>query len=157
MMASLKRFFTASHDIFFQTVIWGTDVNVGRVMDRFKRFLLNFKTNDLAEEPRLTTGRDIDPNQPLYLQKLDDMAASGSTSLEVNCVHLNAFHADLYQQLVAYPKEVIPACDSAAHQLFMEKHREVLLERPVQVRYLMLAFFILQFVLFHKDDTEFVE
>ena len=117
----------------FQTVIWGTDVNIAQVMSRFKHFLLTFIPSDFSRLPNLTTGQPLDPSRPLYVQRMEDMSVSGSTALDIDCEHLRTARPDLYTQLVTFPKEVIPACDAAAHALFLDRFREVQLERPIQV------------------------
>ncbi|KAK4468517.1 hypothetical protein MN116_007716 [Schistosoma mekongi] len=117
-----------------QTVIWGTDVNITQVMSRFKHFLLTYIPPDLTGQPNLTTGQPIDPERPLYLQRMEDLAISGSTALDIDCEHLRSVRPDLYTQLVTFPKEVIPACDAAAHALFLDRFREVQLERAIQIR-----------------------
>lgn len=53
-----------------QLVIWGTDVVVNRCKDKFKRFILTF-VDPNAEEDEITN--DMDMNEPLYLQKLDEV------------------------------------------------------------------------------------
>ncbi|KAH8873524.1 DNA replication licensing factor mcm4-A [Schistosoma japonicum] len=117
-----------------QTVIWGTDVNITQVMSRFKHFLLTYIPPDLTGQPNLTTGQPVDPERPLYLQRMEDLAISGSTALDIDCEHLRSVRPDLYTQLVTFPKEVIPACDAAAHALFLDRFREVQLERAIQIR-----------------------
>ncbi|XP_018653176.1 putative dna replication licensing factor MCM4 [Schistosoma mansoni] len=116
------------------TVIWGTDVNIAQVMSRFKHFLLTYIPPDLTGQPNLTTGQPIDPQRPLYLQRMEDLAISGSTALDIDCEHLRSARPDLYTQLVTFPKEVIPACDAATHALFLDRFREVQLERSIQIR-----------------------
>ncbi|VDP36838.1 unnamed protein product [Schistosoma curassoni] len=115
------------------TVIWGTDVNIAQVMSRFKHFLLTYIPPDLTGQPNLTTGQPINPQRPLYIQRMEDLAISGSTALDIDCEHLRSARPDLYTQLVTFPKEVIPACDAATHALFLDRFREVQLERSIQV------------------------
>ncbi|CAL8096807.1 unnamed protein product [Calicophoron daubneyi] len=117
-----------------QTVIWGTDVNIARIMSQFKHFLLTFVPEDWTGQANLTTGQPLDHQRPLYLQRLEDMAASGATALDVDCEHLRCARPELCTQLVTFPKEVIPACDAAAHALFLDRFRDVQLERPIQIR-----------------------
>lgn len=110
-------------------------MNIAQVMSRFKHFLLTFIPSDLTDQANLTTGQPIDPERPLYLQLMEDLAVSGFTALDINCAHLRANKPDLYTQMVTFPKEVIPACDAAAHALFLDRFREVQLERPIQVSF----------------------
>ncbi|GAA35808.2 minichromosome maintenance protein 4 [Clonorchis sinensis] len=117
-----------------QTVIWGTDVNIARVMSQFKHFLLTFVPSEPIEHLTLTTGRPLDPVRPLYLQLLEDLSISGQTHLDIDCEHLRQAHPQLYTQLVTFPKEVIPACDAATNALFLDRFRDAQLERSIQIR-----------------------
>ncbi|KAL5969429.1 DNA replication licensing factor MCM4 [Taenia solium] len=116
------------------TVIWGTNVNIAQVMEHFKRFLLNYTSRDLQGQPGLTTGTPLDPNRPLYLQRMEDMAVSGVTTLDIDCQHLREVQPELYNQLITFPKEVIPACDASLHALFIDRFRDARPERPLQTR-----------------------
>lgn len=103
-------------------------------MERFKRFLLTFTPHDLQGQAGLTTGVPLDPKRPLYLQRMEDMAVSGNTTLDIDCQHLKQAQPELYTQLITFPKEVIPACDASLHALFIDRFREARPERPLQVR-----------------------
>ncbi|VDO02220.1 unnamed protein product [Rodentolepis nana] len=116
-----------------QTVIWGTNVNIARVMERFKRFIMSFKLRDLEGQPGLTTGVPLDLNRPIYIQRLEDMAASGGLTLDIDCQHLREEQPELYEQLITFPKEVIPACDASLHALFIDRFSEAKPEKPLQV------------------------
>ena len=50
-----------------QLVIWGTNVVVSEAKDKFTRFILRFI------DPETEEADGIDPNEPLYLQKLDEV------------------------------------------------------------------------------------
>ncbi|VDL63766.1 unnamed protein product [Hymenolepis diminuta] len=117
-----------------QTVIWGTNVNIARVMERFRRFILSFKLTDLDGQPGLTTGVPLDPNRPIYIQRLEDMAVSGGLTLDIDCQHLREEQPELYEQLITFPKEVIPACDASLHALFIDRFSEAKPEKPLQIR-----------------------
>lgn len=117
-----------------QTVIWGTNVNIAKVMEQFKRFLLNYTLRELQGQSGLTTGVPLDPNRPLYLQRMEDMAVSGATTLDIDCQHLREVQPELYNQLITFPKEVIPACDASLHALFLDRFRDARPERPLQTR-----------------------
>ncbi|KAF8572065.1 hypothetical protein P879_00806 [Paragonimus westermani] len=117
-----------------QTVIWGTDVNIARVMSQFKQFLLTFVPPVCSDQIYLTTGQELDHTRPLYLQLLEDLCISGQTYLDIDCEHLRQAHPQLYTQLITFPKEVIPACDAATNALFMDRFRDATLERSIQVR-----------------------
>ncbi|KAL3314523.1 DNA replication licensing factor, mcm4 component [Cichlidogyrus casuarinus] len=117
-----------------QAVVYGTDVNIAKILDRFKRFIVSFCPADVSNEACLMTGATVDPARPLYMQRLEDLAMSGQSNLDVNLEHVQSFRQDLHDQIVTFPKEVIPACDAALHALFVERFRDTQLERPLQTR-----------------------
>lgn len=102
-------------------------------MEHFKRFLLNYTPRDFQGQPGLTTGVPLDPNRPLYLQRMEDMAVSGATTLDIDCQHLREVQPELHNQLITFPKEVIPACDASLHALFIDRFRDARPGRPLQV------------------------
>ena len=58
----------------------------------------------------------------------------GEPFLNINCLHLKSFDADLYRQLVNYPQEVIPTFDMAVNEMFFERYPDTTLEHQIQVR-----------------------
>uniref|UniRef100_A0AAY5EE24 DNA replication licensing factor MCM4 n=1 Tax=Electrophorus electricus TaxID=8005 RepID=A0AAY5EE24_ELEEL len=76
----------------------------------------------------------LDLNEPLYMQKLDEISVVGEPVLNVNCGHVQAFDADLYRQLICYPQEVIPTFDMAVNELFFDRFPDSILEHQIQVR-----------------------
>ncbi|XP_023699148.1 DNA replication licensing factor MCM4 [Paramormyrops kingsleyae] len=111
-------------------VIWGTDVNVGTCKEKFQRFLQRFIDPTSTEDENA----GLDLNEPLYMQKLEEINVVGEPVLNVNCGHLQAFDADLYRQLISYPQEVIPTFDMAVNELFFERFPDSILEHQIQVR-----------------------
>uniref|UniRef100_A0A8C7WDP6 DNA replication licensing factor MCM4 n=1 Tax=Oncorhynchus mykiss TaxID=8022 RepID=A0A8C7WDP6_ONCMY len=111
-------------------VIWGTDVNVGTCKEKFQRFLQRFI--DPASNEDENAGLDL--NEPLYMQKLEEISVVGEPVLNVNCSHVQSFDADLYRQLISYPQEVIPTFDMAVNELFFERFPDSILEHQIQVR-----------------------
>ncbi|VDM33922.1 unnamed protein product, partial [Hydatigera taeniaeformis] len=65
---------------------------------------------------------------------MEDMAVSGATTLDIDCQHLRDANPELYNQLITFPKEVIPACDASLHTLFLDRFRDARPERPLQTR-----------------------
>lgn len=114
-----------------QLVIWGTDVVVGRCKDKFKRFIQTFVDLDIAEDEQW---EGMDMNEPLYMQRLEEINLIGEPFLNFNCEHLKSFDADLYRQLIQYPQEVIPTFDMAVNEMFFEKYVDTTLEHQIQVR-----------------------
>ncbi|XP_028409961.1 DNA replication licensing factor mcm4-A-like [Dendronephthya gigantea] len=110
-------------------VIWGTDVVVQETQDKFKRFLQQF-----IDENAEGMGDDFVPNDPLYMQKLEEIHVLEQPFLNVDCSHIKAFDAELYRQLVAYPQEVIPTFDMAVNEIFFTKYTDAELEHQIQVR-----------------------
>ncbi|KAM4687368.1 DNA replication licensing factor MCM4 [Discoglossus pictus] len=111
-------------------VIWGTDVNVATCKDKFQRFIQRF-IDPLAKEDE-NVGLDL--NEPLYMQRLEEINVIGEPFLNVNCDHLRTFDQDLYRQLVCYPQEVIPTFDMAANETFFERYPDSIIEHQIQVR-----------------------
>ncbi|XP_078543447.1 DNA replication licensing factor MCM4 [Lissotriton helveticus] len=111
-------------------VIWGTDVNVASCKEKFQRFLQRFI--DLLSKEDENAGLDL--NEPLYMQRLEEINMVGEPFLNVDCSHLRTFDQDLYRQLVCYPQEVIPTFDMAVNELFFERYPDSILEHQIQVR-----------------------
>ncbi|KAG7262467.1 hypothetical protein CRUP_007179, partial [Coryphaenoides rupestris] len=111
-------------------VIWGTDVNVATCKEKFQRFLLRFIDATSTEDEHSC----LDLNEPLYMQKLEEISIVGDPVLNVNCGHVSTFDAELYRQLVCYPQEVIPTFDMAVNELFFERFPDSVLEHQIQVR-----------------------
>ncbi|KAG8295080.1 DNA replication licensing factor, mcm4 component [Homalodisca vitripennis] len=112
-------------------VIWGTDVVVSRCKDRFKRFIQNFLETETDEDEQ---PENRDTNEPLYMQKLEEIHMLEEPFLNVNCGHLETFDPELYRQLVCYPQEVIPTLDMAVNEMFFDRHPAAVLEHQIQVR-----------------------
>jgi DNA replication licensing factor MCM4 len=47
---------------------------------------------------------------------------------------LKSFDQDLYDELVAYPAEVIPVFDMAANDIFREQHPNIVLPHSIYVK-----------------------
>jgi DNA replication licensing factor MCM4 len=114
-----------------QLVIWGTDVEVNRCKEKFKRFIERFIDPSVEQDEKFD---GIDIEQPLYLQRLDEISIVGEPFLSFNCLHLKQFDADLYRQLVSYPQEVIPTFDMAVNEMFFDRYPDTVLEHQIQVR-----------------------
>ncbi|XP_069188391.1 DNA replication licensing factor MCM4 [Procambarus clarkii] len=114
-----------------QLVIWGTDVVVADCKDRFKTFVLRFVDPDAAEDERV---EGMNTEEPLYLQKLEEIHTLEEPFLNINCSHLHQYDSDLYRQLICYPQEVIPTFDMAINEMFFERYPDTILEHQIQVR-----------------------
>lgn len=114
-----------------QLVVWGTNVVVSQCKTKFKNFLLRYIDPD-AEQDEIS--ENIDINEPLYMQKLDEIHTLEEPYLNVNCSHLKTFDENLYRQLICYPQEVIPTFDMVVNEMFFEKYPAAVLEHQIQVR-----------------------
>lgn len=121
---------TSEQSLGQKLVIWGTDVNVAACKQKFQRFLQRFIDPSAKDDD--VVGLDL--NEPLYMQRLEEMNLVGEPFLNVNSSHLKAFDTELYRQLVCYPQEVIPTFDMAVNELFFERFPDSVLEHQIQVR-----------------------
>lgn len=94
-------------------VIWGTDVSIEDVTDRFRNFIMTFKMNDRYAYD----GNDdiVDPagDRPYYVNMLMLLKDTGATNLNLDVQNLMAVPAAriLATHLILYPQEVIPIMD----------------------------------------------
>ncbi|TDG47057.1 hypothetical protein AWZ03_006494 [Drosophila navojoa] len=114
-----------------QLVVWGTNVVISQCKSKFKSFIMRF-IDPSAEQDEIS--ENIDVNQPLYLQKLEEIHTLEEPYLNLNCAHLKTFDVDLYRQLICYPQEVIPGFDMAINEMFFEQYPAAELEHQIQVR-----------------------
>ncbi|NP_001079069.1 DNA replication licensing factor mcm4-A [Xenopus laevis] len=121
---------TSEQSLGQKLVIWGTDVNVAICKEKFQRFVQRF-IDPLAKEEE-NVGLDL--NEPIYMQRLEEINVVGEPFLNIDCDHLRSFDQDLYRQLVCYPQEVIPTFDMAANEIFFERYPDSILEHQIQVR-----------------------
>lgn len=112
-------------------VIWGTNVSVAECKEKFRQFILRFIDPNAEEDERTD---DMNVNEPLYLQKLDEIHTLEEPFLNVNCAHIETFDRNLYRQLVCYPQEVIPSFDMTINEMFYERYPAAVLEHQIQVR-----------------------
>lgn len=103
-------------------VIWGTNVSINDVADKFRDFLLNFKYRYRRElDGRSTIDAEFDDDiseemdDVFYLNQLKDMHSLGLTNLNLDAKNLRAYvpTRSLYFQLINYPQEVIPIMDQS--------------------------------------------
>lgn len=52
----------------------------------------------------------------------------------VNMSHVKAFNIDLYDEIVAYPAEVIPVLDITANDIYREHHEGTILPHQIYVK-----------------------
>ncbi|XP_063307470.1 DNA replication licensing factor MCM4 [Pelobates fuscus] len=121
---------TSEQNVGQKLVIWGTDVNVTTCKEKFQRFIQRFIDPNAKEEENI----GLDLNEPLYMQRLEEINMIGEPFLNIDCDHLRTFDQDLYRQLVCYAQEVIPTFDMAANEIFFERYPDSILEHQIQVR-----------------------
>ncbi|CAF5127197.1 unnamed protein product [Rotaria magnacalcarata] len=112
-----------------QVVIWGTDVHVNECKRRFISFLKKFHLN--VEEANI---EGVDPAQPFYMQKLEEIHLLERPFLNVDCAHIKQIDRTMLSQLIAYPQEVVPIFDIAVNELFFTIYEDDTLPHQIQVR-----------------------
>nr|XP_022904084.1 DNA replication licensing factor MCM4 [Onthophagus taurus] len=114
-----------------QLVIWGTNVSVAQCKKQFKQFILRYIDLNADDDERTET---MNMEEPMYMQKLEEILALEEPFLNVNCHHIETFDEGLYRQLVCYPQEVIPILDMTVNEMFYERHPAASLAHQIQVR-----------------------
>lgn len=120
-----------------QLVIWGTDVSINNCKEKFKRFLKFPDFQNYEEDEMRQAQMDIDgqtSDKPLYMQKLEEIYTLEDPFLNLNCRHLQQFDPSLYEKLVSYPQEVIPAFDMATNEVFFDQYPDAQLPHQINVR-----------------------
>jgi len=58
------------------------------------------------DENPVDAGADeaMNANEPVYLQKVEEISVTEEPFLNIDCAHLRQFDADLYRQLICYPQ-----------------------------------------------------
>eukprot|EP00474_Spongospora_subterranea_P009488 CRZ09946.1 hypothetical protein [Spongospora subterranea] len=102
-----------------QSVVWGTTVDVGLAMAQFRDFVLQFI--------------DERTGAPKYPALISEMKTASATAIGLDCRDLHSWSTTLYQQLVTYPQEMVPAFDLVINDM-LEEMRADLPPQPVQVR-----------------------
>ncbi|KNC76106.1 hypothetical protein SARC_11383, partial [Sphaeroforma arctica JP610] len=87
-----------------RTVIWGTNVEVQEVEEKFDTFLRTYKI----------PGED----EACYMRLMQHTATEEKEFINVDCHHLHAFDAALYNQLINFANDVIPIFDAVAANIF---------------------------------------
>lgn len=92
-------------------VIWGTNVSISDVAERFRVFLMSFRPRMRKEYEGLEI-EDSD-ERLLYVDMLNTLRETGATNINLDVQNLLAFPMtrSLYNYLITYPQEVIPIMD----------------------------------------------
>lgn len=88
--------------------IWGTRVVVEDVQNIFRKFIQEFKTQEVDEDENAILTEEgvlmeIDLNSPLYMEKLRGICDSEEAILNLNLLHVKQFNDELYKLIIAYP------------------------------------------------------
>ncbi|KAF9045310.1 MCM2/3/5 family-domain-containing protein [Panaeolus papilionaceus] len=108
--------------------IWGTTVNLNETMKLFRDFLRGFKPKYRGSYDRqngLKTRPFASPEEGelvLYESYFRRMRQTGETNLNLDALNLLAYPPakKLYNQLLKYPQEVIPAMDQVLKDMMLE-------------------------------------
>ncbi|CAF4719952.1 unnamed protein product, partial [Rotaria magnacalcarata] len=76
----------------------------------------------------------VDPAQPFYMQKLEEIHLLERPFLNVDCAHIKQIDRTMLGQLIAYPQEVVPIFDIAVNELFFTIYEDDTLPHQIQVR-----------------------
>ncbi|THU95493.1 MCM-domain-containing protein, partial [Dendrothele bispora CBS 962.96] len=111
-----------------QRAIWGTMVNLNETMTLFHEFLSGFKPKYRLAHHR-AEGRPtralLDPEEGeilVYETYMRRMRQTGETNLNLDIVNLLAYPPSkkLYQYVIKYPQELIPAMDTVLKEFMLE-------------------------------------
>lgn len=108
--------------------IWGTTVNLAETMKSFREFMLGFKWKYRVAHDRERGVRTRALSSPqegevlLYEGYLRRMRQTGETNLNLDMQNLAAYPPSkkLFNQLIKYPQEVVPAMDQVLKDLMLE-------------------------------------
>lgn len=99
-------------------VLWGTNINLFEVYTKFKKFFLGFKVNSRGDPISATEiGQDY---THLYMNKLKEVHDTGVMSLTINAAHILYSDSELYDQLVAFPTDIIPLMDQVIKDTYID-------------------------------------
>ncbi|VVT50017.1 uncharacterized protein SAPINGB_P002559 [Magnusiomyces paraingens] len=115
-------------------VIWGTNVNLRDVEEKFRDFLLNFRMRYrmIADGVSVEEG---DGEELTYHSMMLSMVHMGVTNLNLDVRNLEAFPEGhkLAKQLVNYPGEIIPVMDTTIKDCLLQLARDEHLLSPEEI------------------------
>lgn len=100
-------------------VLWGTNIILGEVYEKFHNFLFNFKVNKFGEYIREVNYNDNDI-RIYYLLKIKEIYETNYHTLCVDGKHIFDFDEKLYNQLICFPTEIIPIMDKVATDAYFK-------------------------------------
>ncbi|KAG0225157.1 hypothetical protein BGW41_004812 [Actinomortierella wolfii] len=103
-------------------IVWGTQVQVDEVMQRFADFLQNFKQKHRILKENPNTIPSASEQQAFYPQLLRQMEQTMSRQMNLDCQNLLAYPpaVKLYNLLIDYPSEMLPLMDHTLNEFYKD-------------------------------------
>jgi DNA replication licensing factor MCM4 len=118
-----------SENIGAQQVLWGTNINLPEISNKYRSFITNFAVPD---------PKNNDQMQNIYLLQIREIKITEQYILNLDGSHINTFDRSLYLQLINYPNEMIPIMDIVTNQIYSELNFQNSEQKPhsnlIQVR-----------------------
>lgn len=105
--------------------MWGTTVNVQLSIRAFREFVKKFVPAESMD------------GTPLYLKLVEENLETQNNNLNVNGFHLFSHNPNLYEDMIRYPREMLPIFDLAVQELVTTEFSNLATDqvRPMQVRF----------------------
>jgi DNA replication licensing factor MCM4 len=106
-----------------KSFVWGTTVDVGECINKFKDFFLNFSLSNRANYD----GFSSNDKSPYYIRILEQRRLDGNRIVNLDCVNLLAYPSsvELYDQFLKYPQEIaLDVMDFVITNCFRELYRD---------------------------------
>jgi DNA replication licensing factor MCM4 len=118
-----------SENINAQQVLWGTNINLLEISNKYRAFITNFAVPDPKNNNQI---------QNIYLLQIREIKITEQYILNLDGSHINSFDRSLYLQLINYPNEMIPIMDIVTNQIYSELNFQNSEQKPhsnlIQVR-----------------------
>jgi len=118
-----------SENINAQQVLWGTNINLLEISNKYRAFITNFSVPDPKNNNQM---------QNIYLLQIREIKITEQYILNLDGSHINSFDRSLYLQLINYPNEMIPIMDIVTNQIYSELNFQNSEQKPhsnlIQVR-----------------------
>ncbi|CAG9465584.1 unnamed protein product [Pedinophyceae sp. YPF-701] len=92
-------------------VIWGTTIDLETSERDFRSFVMGFHEDGELE--------------PRYLTLVREAVVNEESTINIDCQHLASWNPKLYDNLVAYPREMVPLFDLVVQQVAAQAHGEL--------------------------------
>lgn len=118
-----------SENIGAQQVLWGTNINLAEISNKYRSFITNFAVPDPKNNNQM---------QNIYLLQIREIKITEQYILNLDGAHINSYDRSLYLQLINYPNEMIPIMDIVTNHLYSELNFQNTEQKPhsnlIQVR-----------------------